>query len=144
MIATSVKFCQCLNGSLFQNEEHYGKEHLQSRDDIEKMEIPRLGSFDKEYGRKNGKLILPRSLWTETNKEHIDTKPLTGKAEIEVAIIGGGITGLSAAILYAWIGNTTGGASWRLRWIASLRFSAWGQMRMPAWLTTAAESPWPP
>jgi sarcosine oxidase len=62
------------------------------------MEIPRLGSFDKEYGRENGRLILPQSLWTETNKEHIGTKPLTGKAEIEVAIIGGGITGLSAAI----------------------------------------------
>ena len=36
-----------------------------------KMEIPRIGSFDKEYGRKNGKLMLPRSLWTETKKESV-------------------------------------------------------------------------
>ena len=58
----------------------------------------RLGSFDKEYGRKNGKLILPKSLWTETRRERVDTTPFCQNAETEVAIIGGGITGLSAAL----------------------------------------------
>lgn len=63
-----------------------------------KMEIPRIGSFDKEYGRKHGQLMLPRSLWTETKKESVTTKSLAGKSETEVTIIGGGITGLSAAL----------------------------------------------
>jgi hypothetical protein len=63
-----------------------------------KMETPRRGSFDGEYGSKNGKLMLPRSLWTETKKENVTTKPLAGKSETEVVIIGGGITGLSADI----------------------------------------------
>jgi glycine/D-amino acid oxidase-like deaminating enzyme len=65
---------------------------------VQKMETPRIGSFDNEYGRQNGRLVLPRSLWTETKKESVSTKPLAGKSETEVTIIGGGITGLSAAL----------------------------------------------
>jgi len=62
------------------------------------MEIPRLGSFDQEYGRKNGKLILPQSLWTDTKQESVDTTPFRDNTETDVTIIGGGITGLSAAL----------------------------------------------
>jgi sarcosine oxidase len=62
------------------------------------MKIPRLGPFDREYGRINGKLILPPSLWTETKKENLATNPLNEKTETEVSIIGGGITGLTAAL----------------------------------------------
>ena len=65
----------------------------------ENMEkIAKLGSFDKEYGRKNGKRILPQSLWTETRRERVDTTPLRQKTETDVTIVGGGITGLSAAL----------------------------------------------
>lgn len=62
------------------------------------MEIPRIGSFDKEYGRKNGKLMLPQSLWTDTRQESVDTTPFNDNTEADVTIVGGGITGLSAAL----------------------------------------------
>ena len=60
--------------------------------------IIKLGSFDKEYGRKNGKRILPQSLWTETRRERVNTTPLRQKTETDITIVGGGITGLSAAL----------------------------------------------
>jgi sarcosine oxidase len=62
------------------------------------MKIPRLGSFDKEYGRRDGKLMLPQSLWTDTQQESVDTTPFSDNIESDVTIVGGGITGLSAAL----------------------------------------------
>jgi sarcosine oxidase len=44
------------------------------------------------------KKILPKSLWTATKIEHVSTVPLNDHAESDVAIIGGGITGLTTAI----------------------------------------------
>jgi glycine/D-amino acid oxidase-like deaminating enzyme len=60
--------------------------------------LPKLGTFDNERERKNGRLMLSHSLWTETKGESVATNPLTGTAETDVAIIGGGYTGLSAAL----------------------------------------------
>lgn len=62
------------------------------------MKIPRLGSFDKEYGRRDGKLMLPQSLWTDTKQESVETPPYSDNIETDVTIVGGGITGLSAAL----------------------------------------------
>jgi hypothetical protein len=62
------------------------------------MQIPRIGTFDTEYGRRDGKLMLPQSLWTDTRQESVDTTPLSDNTESDVTIVGGGITGLSAAI----------------------------------------------
>ncbi len=42
--------------------------------------------------------LLSKSLWTATKKEHVSTVPLNHHAESDVAIIGGGITGLTTAI----------------------------------------------
>ena len=41
---------------------------------------------------------LPKSLWTETKKEHVVTDPLDAPSESDVTVIGGGITGLTASI----------------------------------------------
>lgn len=42
--------------------------------------------------------MLPKSLWTETKKENVATKPLADRNGSDVTVIGGGITGLTAAI----------------------------------------------
>ena len=44
------------------------------------------------------KKTLPRSLWTATKKESVTTIPLNNRAESDVTVIGGGITGLVTAI----------------------------------------------
>ena len=44
------------------------------------------------------KQMLPKSLWTETKKESALTIPLDGPTEADITVIGGGITGLTAAI----------------------------------------------
>jgi len=41
---------------------------------------------------------LPRSLWTETKKETVATLPLNEHVACDVVVVGGGITGLAAAI----------------------------------------------
>ena len=41
---------------------------------------------------------LPRSLYTDTARPAVDTPPLVGERSVEVAIVGGGYTGLSAAL----------------------------------------------
>ncbi|GAB5470698.1 MAG: FAD-binding oxidoreductase [Rhodospirillales bacterium] len=44
------------------------------------------------------RLALPQSLWAATARPAPPTPPLTGEVETEVAVIGGGFTGLSAAL----------------------------------------------
>ncbi|MCW6509510.1 NAD(P)/FAD-dependent oxidoreductase [Lichenifustis flavocetrariae] len=41
---------------------------------------------------------LPRSLYAETARERVATSPLDGDRTVDVAIVGGGFTGLSAAL----------------------------------------------
>jgi len=62
------------------------------------MKISKLGHFDSARERRSEKLVLSRSLWTATKEETVEPKILTGREETEVIIIGGGYTGLSAAI----------------------------------------------
>ncbi|WP_170601520.1 NAD(P)/FAD-dependent oxidoreductase [Ruegeria arenilitoris] len=44
------------------------------------------------------------SLWTKTSRERVDAPPLTGSATVDLAVIGGGYTGCSAALHAAQAG----------------------------------------
>ena len=44
------------------------------------------------------RLPLPPSLYAETARPPVDTPPLDGDRRVSVAVIGGGFTGLSAAL----------------------------------------------
>jgi glycine/D-amino acid oxidase-like deaminating enzyme len=48
--------------------------------------------------------VLPPSLWADTAREQVSTPPLTHDADVDVAIVGGGFTGLSAALHLAQSG----------------------------------------
>ena len=52
----------------------------------------------KYLGMHLMKKLLSKSLWTATRKENVSTGPLNHHAESDVAVIGGGITGLTTAI----------------------------------------------
>ena len=49
---------------------------------------------------------LPESLWADSAAPAIDTPPLAGETGADVAIVGGGFTGLSAALHLAEAGKT--------------------------------------
>jgi glycine/D-amino acid oxidase-like deaminating enzyme len=44
------------------------------------------------------RLPLPPGLYAQTERQSIDTLPLDGDRRVDVAVIGGGFTGLSAAL----------------------------------------------
>ena len=48
---------------------------------------------------------LPESLWADSAAPAIDTPPLAGETGADVAIVGGGFTGLSAALHLAEAGK---------------------------------------
>lgn len=48
---------------------------------------------------------LPESLWVETVRETVETPALTADADVDVAVIGGGFTGLSASLHLAQVGS---------------------------------------
>jgi glycine/D-amino acid oxidase-like deaminating enzyme len=54
----------------------------------------------------SGGLPLPASLWAATAEPALAAPPLTGESRAEVAIIGGGFTGLSAALHLAEAGTS--------------------------------------
>nr|WP_174822771.1 FAD-binding oxidoreductase [Ruegeria lacuscaerulensis] len=45
-------------------------------------------------------------MWLKTCREHVDSAPLTGKLTVDLAVIGGGYTGCSAALTAARAGAT--------------------------------------
>jgi glycine/D-amino acid oxidase-like deaminating enzyme len=53
---------------------------------------------------RSGPASLPRSLWAATGGRAPDTPPLEGERSCEVAVVGGGYTGLSAALHLAEAG----------------------------------------
>ncbi len=57
--------------------------------------------FSTIFGRDPTEMndpALPQSLWAATAKPGIDSQPFKGSKNVDVAIVGGGFTGLSTAL----------------------------------------------